>query len=71
MSPTKQWFSASYGEAREKFLAAAAGCGTLDSHVHPAHRGAQGEALAIDAALLGPEDASSLLIVTAGTHGVE
>lgn len=71
MSPTKQWFSASYGEAREKFLAAAAGRGGVDTHVHPSHRGARGEELAIDAVLLGPGDATALLIVTAGTHGVE
>lgn len=71
MSPTRQWFSANYGEAREKFLAAAGGRGTVDSYPHPTHRGALGEELAIDAVLLGPGDASSLLIVTAGTHGVE
>jgi len=65
-------FSATYAQARDKFLAAATERGlAVETHVHPAQRGAQGEALAIDVALLGPEDATSALLLTSGTHGAE
>ena len=64
-------FSASYAEAREKFLGAAASAGlTVESHAHPL-RGRDGELLAMDVALDGPADATSLLIVSSACHGVE
>lgn len=65
-------FSATYREAREKFKAAAARRSlAVQAHVHPAHRGAEGEELAMDVLRLGPADAKALLVVTSGTHGVE
>ena len=65
-------FSATYAQARERFLAAAAERGlAVESHVHPGQRGAQGEELAIDVALLGPATAASVLLLTSGTHGAE
>jgi hypothetical protein len=65
-------FAPTYAEARAGFLDALGRRGvTPESHVHPAARGAQGEALAIDVALLGDAGAGSLLILTSGTHGVE
>jgi Protein of unknown function (DUF2817) len=65
-------FSTSYREARGKFLAAAAERGlTVDSHVHPTKKGAQGEELAMDTVRLGAGKASSLVIVSSGVHGVE
>mgnify|MGYP001269005153 CR=1 FL=1 len=65
-------FAATYREAREKFVAAATERGlALESHAHPTQRGAQGETLAIDLALAGPAEASSVLLLTSGTHGAE
>lgn len=65
-------FAQSYREARDKFVAAA---GAREARrfrqVHPAERGADGEELSVDFALLGTADASSLLLLTSGTHGVE
>ena len=65
------YFSQSYAEARQKFLAAAAAAG-LDpvAHVHPL-LGRDGELLAMDVARLGPADAQGLLIISSACHGVE
>ncbi|OJX37231.1 MAG: hypothetical protein BGO74_14335 [Burkholderiales bacterium 68-12] len=64
-------FSASYQEARTKFLEAAAAAGlAIESHVHPL-RGRDGETLALDVARDGPPDADKLLIVSSACHGVE
>ena len=65
-------FAADYADARGKFLAAAKAQGAaLETHVHPRSRGPAGEALAVDVALFGGATASSLLLVTSGTHGAE
>lgn len=64
-------FSASYAEARDKFLKAAAAAGLkVDSRVHP-ERGLGGEELAMDVVLDGPADARALLVVSSACHGVE
>ncbi len=64
-------FSASYAQARGKFLEAAASAGLpVRSHLHPL-TGRDGEALAMDVALDGSPDADRLLIVTSACHGVE
>ena len=64
-------FSASYAEARTKFLeAAAAGGLSVESHVHPL-QGRDGETLAMDVALDGAPGAERLLIVSSACHGVE
>jgi hypothetical protein len=64
-------FSSSYAQARAKFLEAAAQAGLSPvSYEHPLP-GKDGEALAMDVALDGPEDAASLLIVSSACHGVE
>jgi len=64
-------FSASYVQARSKFLASAAHAGLqVQSYVHP-DKGRDGEELAMDVALDGPADADKLLIVTSACHGVE
>src|SRR5262249_31179304 len=66
-----QSFSASYGEAREKFRAAATQSGgQLESFPHP-ERGPDGSELSTDIAWFGPRDASSVLVTISGTHGVE
>jgi hypothetical protein len=65
-------FALDYAEARAGFLAAAAARGlAVESALHPSGKGAKGEVLAMDSVLIGPADASSLFIVTSGTHGVE
>jgi len=65
-------FSATYAEARAKFLAAAKarGC-AIESRVHPSAKGAGGEPLAMDVATGGRTDSEGLLLVTSATHGVE
>ena len=66
-----QHFSQTYLEARQQFLSAAEHVGLhVQSHWHPL-RGRDGEALAMDAALLGSKDTSSLLIISSACHGVE
>ena len=62
-------FSASYAQARAKFLQAAAGL-ALESHAEP-RAGLEGEALAMDVVRLGADDAQALLIVSSGCHGIE
>jgi hypothetical protein len=65
-------FADRYAQARERFLAAARPCAhAIEAHEHPSKRGAENETLAIDVAALGDPDASSLLVVTSGMHGVE
>jgi hypothetical protein len=65
------FFSAAYDEARQRFLEAAAKAGAAVQHlVHPL-KGAAGEEIGTDTALLGPTDAAKLFIVSSGTHGPE
>jgi len=64
-------FSQSYVEARAKFLAAAEAADLdVESHPHPM-RGRDDETLAMDVVLDGASDASRLLLITSGCHGVE
>ncbi len=64
-------FSASYREARVKFLEGAAAAGlAIQSHVHPMP-GRDGEVLAMDVARSGRLDAENLLIVSSACHGDE
>ncbi|UFX45690.1 M14 family metallopeptidase [Bradyrhizobium sp. 41S5] len=64
-------FSPTYAIARSKFLGAASARGlVVDSHVLDLP-GAEGETLAVDVVLDGPADASKMLIVLSGVHGVE
>ncbi len=71
MASAETFFSQTYAEARAQFLA---GCEALNlhvhSHVHPL-RGRDGEELAMDVALLGPDKAERLLVISSGCHGVE
>ncbi|MEO8755706.1 MAG: M14 family metallopeptidase [Casimicrobiaceae bacterium] len=65
-------FAATYAEARAKFTAAARERGlTVTRHAHPVAKGAQGEDLSIDVAVLGNADAREVFLLTSGTHGVE
>jgi len=63
--------TATYDESRRRFLQSASLAGaTVESHPHPL-TGMDGEALAIDVATIGPDDAPSVLVIVSGTHGVE
>ena len=64
-------FSANYNEARQRFIEAAIDsyCGAyINTHTDG---GPRGEIPCTDVARFGSDDASKLLIVTSGTHGVE
>jgi hypothetical protein len=64
-------FSATYVEARAKFIAAASRAGgTLETISHP-ERGPDGGALSTDVAWFGPGDAERVLVTLSATHGVE
>lgn len=64
-------FAQSYARARTLFLEGAAAAGlAIESHAHPLP-GKDGEALAMDVARDGPQDADKLLIVSSACHGVE
>ena len=64
-------FSATYDEARSKFLEAAAAAGAeLSAWAHP-ERGPDGGELSADVAWIGPADAAAVLVLVSATHGVE
>ena len=64
-------FSATYAEARAKFLEAAKGAGaSLSDYAHP-ERGPDGGDLSTDVAWIGPAEAQGVLVLVSGTHGVE
>jgi hypothetical protein len=68
---TARYFSPTYDRARARFLDAARQRGArLEHHVHPL-KGAEGEELAIDTALIGDSEAKALLLASSGTHGPE
>ena len=69
---TSSFFSASYVEAREKFLAACAARGlTVESLPNPNAKGRDGESLFMDIARIGAADTMKVLFLMSGTHGVE
>ena len=71
MTAAESAFSASYAEARTKFLRAAADAGlAVESKAHPLP-GLEGEQTAMDVARDGHPSASRLLILSSGCHGVE
>jgi hypothetical protein len=68
----REVFSESYTEARGKFREAARAAGAaLHAYRHPSAKGPGGEALYLDVAVLGPADASRILVAGSGTHGIE
>ena len=65
-------YAASYAAAREKFLAASAGCGgDVRSFVHPDRTAPGGAPLAIDVARFGDRRAGRQALFISGTHGQE
>ena len=72
MFSVSECFSDTYAEARAKFCGAAAEAGgALRSWLNPKARGPNGERLFLDTARFGPADAANMLVLIAGTHGVE
>lgn len=70
MTPS-DFFSATYAEARARFLDACADAGFgAEHHVNP-ETGREGEELATDVVRIGPEGASHVLFTMSATHGVE
>lgn len=66
------YFSQSYGEAREAFLAACAGKAIeVESIRHPDETAPDGGGLYTDVAWTGPEKPNLLVGVSSGTHGLE
>lgn len=66
-----QPFVRSYNEMRQLFVASAERAGAaVSSYQHPL-RSPEGEPLFTDTAWLGPQDATRLMVVISGTHGVE
>ena len=69
--PDITWQSDSYSEARKNFLRACSVANTpVGSYSHPL-KGPDGEELATDTAWFGPKEASKLLVMVSGVHGVE
>jgi hypothetical protein len=65
-------FADSYAEARGKFLAAASDAGArIHTYGRDDLQGSEGEPLACDVAVLGPDNAERAAIAITGTHGIE
>ncbi|HJQ58960.1 MAG TPA: M14 family metallopeptidase [Vineibacter sp.] len=64
-------FAADYGEARDKFLAAARIAGATTTRFEAPGKGTVGESLSTDVAWLGPDDADKVVVTISSTHGVE
>lgn len=66
------YFSSSFSEARVKFKSAAQQAGSsLYAYTLKGFTGPDNEELITDVAVMGPEDASNVLLLISGTHGVE
>ncbi len=65
-------FAETYADARAKFLdAVRVSGGTLSHYLHPGEKGPAGEDLYLDVGVVGPKDASRLMVAGCGTHGIE
>jgi hypothetical protein len=70
--PERGVFSASYAEARGKFVDAARAQGArVYEYRDPRQKGPDGEPLCLDVAMAGAEDAERVLVAASGTHGIE
>ena len=67
----KNYFSATYSDARGQFLSACIDAkATVKSYRNP-QRGPAGESLFTDTTWIGPANATNVIVVTSSTHGVE
>jgi hypothetical protein len=64
-------FSATYAEARAKFVETAAEAGGALERILNPNRGPDGGELSTDLAWFGPRDAARVLVMVSGTHGGE
>jgi hypothetical protein len=64
-------FSNDYSESRQKFIKASYKSGAQVRSIEHPLKGPKGEALFTDIALIGPDDANTILVLISGTHGVE
>ncbi|MBL8702919.1 MAG: M14 family metallopeptidase [Alphaproteobacteria bacterium] len=72
MASVESYFSQSYAEAREKFLAALeAGGGVLLESCENPNKGPDGGRLFTDVGRIGPGDARKILVLVSSTHGIE
>ena len=69
--PNVHSFAADYGEARDKFLAAARVAGAVTYRYDNPVKGPRSETLSTDVARLGRDDASRVVVTISATHGVE
>lgn len=69
--PLQTWQSDSYAQARRNFLTACSQADIAVTSYNNALPGPEGEELATDVAFFGPRDASKLLVMVSGVHGVE
>ncbi|GIU67374.1 M14 family metallopeptidase [Candidatus Phycosocius spiralis] len=72
LTPISTYFSATYLEAREKFLMVAQSHNAkIERHILPHARGPGGLELSLDCAILGPDQPSAAIVIISGTHGPE
>lgn len=72
MPHPKDYFSATYAQARAKFLDAAKAAGLPHQvFVHPTAKGPEGEGLFTDVVWHGAEKPDAVILTCSGTHGVE
>lgn len=70
-SAARRCFPADYREARDRFLRACEAAGHAPRAYPSPLQGPHGEALAADAAWVGPGDAPRVVVLVSATHGVE
>lgn len=67
----RDYFSATYSDARGKFLSACLDANTTVNSYQNPQRGPVGESLFTDTTWIGPTSAKHVVVVTSSTHGVE
>jgi hypothetical protein len=65
------YFSSDYRTARDRFLSAAGEADLDVESLQNPHQGPDGQPLFTDVAVIGPNTARSVLVLSSGTHGVE
>jgi hypothetical protein len=71
LNAARTCFPKDFADSRKRFLAAAKALkAAIRTYPNP-NKGPNGEALATDVAWLGPKNASKVLVLLSGTHGVE
>ena len=71
LTSVSESFSETYGEARDKLMAALSQTGAARAAYDNPNRGPSGESLTTDTAWIGPQDAGRVMVVVSATHGVE